>query len=99
MEAELWGPSMAHVVGLPRSMPAMVLEAPGRPLVRQARPLPQPGDPGQVLLRVRVCEVCRTDLHLVAGELPDPRACQKPVSDHGLLRSGPGVGPSCKSIA
>src|SRR3989338_8277020 len=33
---------------------------------------PAPG-PRQVLLRVRACAVCRTDLHVVDGELPDPR--------------------------
>ena len=54
-----------------QTMWAMVCTGPGRPLVRQERPLPQPG-PGQVLIAVEVCGVCRTDLHLVDGELPDP---------------------------
>jgi propanol-preferring alcohol dehydrogenase len=53
-------------------MRAMVLEAPRRPLVPRELPDPQPG-PGQVLLRVRACGVCRTDLHVVGGELPDPK--------------------------
>ncbi len=34
--------------------------------------MPTPG-PGQLLLRVAACAVCRTDLHVVDGELPDPR--------------------------
>jgi propanol-preferring alcohol dehydrogenase len=51
-------------------MRAMVLERPGEPLVLRTRPVPEPG-PGQLLLRVRACAVCRTDLHLVDGELPD----------------------------
>jgi len=52
-------------------MRAVVLDAPGRSLRVVQRPDPQPG-PGQVLLRVRACGVCRTDLHLVDGELePD----------------------------
>jgi propanol-preferring alcohol dehydrogenase len=51
-------------------MRAMVLERPGGPLVLRTRPLPEPG-PGQLLLRVRACAVCRTDLHLLDGELPD----------------------------
>jgi propanol-preferring alcohol dehydrogenase len=54
----------------PEKMRAMVLERPGEPLVLQTRPVPTPG-PGQILLRVRACAVCRTDLHLIDGELPD----------------------------
>jgi alcohol dehydrogenase, propanol-preferring len=50
----------------------MVLEAPGRPLVERELPEPEVG-PGQVLLRVRACGVCRTDLHVFDGELPDPK--------------------------
>jgi alcohol dehydrogenase, propanol-preferring len=50
----------------------MVLEAPGRPLVERELPEPKAG-PGQVLLRVRACGVCRTDLHVVDGDLPDPK--------------------------
>jgi alcohol dehydrogenase, propanol-preferring len=53
-------------------MRAMVLEAPGRTLVERELPMPEAG-PGQVLLRVRACGVCRTDLHVVDGELPDPK--------------------------
>ena len=53
-------------------MRAMVLEAPGRPLVERELPEPKAGS-GQVLLRVRACGVCRTDLHVVDGELPDPK--------------------------
>ena len=47
----------------------MVLEAPRSPLVLRERPVPSPG-PGQVLVRVRACAVCRTDLHVVDDELP-----------------------------
>jgi alcohol dehydrogenase, propanol-preferring len=50
----------------------MVLEAPGRPLVERELPTPEAG-PGQVLLRVRACGVCRTDLHVVDGELEGPK--------------------------
>ena len=50
----------------------MVLEAPGRPLVECELPEPEVG-PGQVLLRVRACGVCRTDLHVFDGELPNPK--------------------------
>jgi propanol-preferring alcohol dehydrogenase len=51
---------------------AMVLNSPGRLLVPVQRPIPEPGD-GQLLVRVRACAVCRTDLHIVAGELPFPK--------------------------
>src|SRR6266849_10591663 len=53
-------------------MKAMVLEAPGRPLRETELPDPKPG-PGQVLLRVSACGVCRTDLHVADGELPHPK--------------------------
>ena len=54
------------------AMLAMVLEGPQRPL--QLNPLPDPGPgPGQVLIRVAACGVCRTDLHVVDGELPGPK--------------------------
>jgi alcohol dehydrogenase, propanol-preferring len=49
-------------------MRAAVLDAPGRPLRAAGVPEPSPG-PGQVLLRVHACGVCRTDLHLRDGEL------------------------------
>jgi propanol-preferring alcohol dehydrogenase len=52
-------------------MRAMILERAGEPLRTAEVPLPEPGA-GQVLLRVRCCAVCRTDLHVVDGELPDP---------------------------
>ncbi len=50
-------------------MRAMVLRAVGGPLVPEARPDPEPG-PGEVRIRVEACAVCRTDLHVVDGELP-----------------------------
>src|SRR5947209_13610884 len=53
-------------------MRAMVLEAPHRPLVAADRPEPTPG-PGQLLLDVAACGVCRTDLHLLDGEVEVPR--------------------------
>jgi alcohol dehydrogenase, propanol-preferring len=53
-------------------MRAMVLEAPGRPLVERELPEPEPAS-GEVALRVRACGVCRTDLHVVDGELPEPK--------------------------
>lgn len=51
-------------------MLAMVLERIGQPLVARESATPAPG-PGEVLLRVEACGVCRTDLHVVDGELPE----------------------------
>ncbi|WP_297296764.1 zinc-dependent alcohol dehydrogenase family protein [uncultured Methylovirgula sp.] len=53
-------------------MKAMVLHKIGAPLVYEDLPDPQPG-PGQIRVRVSACGVCRTDLHVVDGELPDPK--------------------------
>ena len=53
-------------------MLAMRLHRPGEPLRAERLPVPRPG-PGQVLIRVTACAVCRTDLHIVDGELPDAK--------------------------
>ncbi|MBR0681345.1 zinc-dependent alcohol dehydrogenase family protein [Roseomonas eburnea] len=53
-------------------MRAMVLDAASRSVRLECRAEPQPG-PGQVLIRVAACAVCRTDLHVVDGDLPAPK--------------------------
>jgi propanol-preferring alcohol dehydrogenase len=53
-------------------MKAMILEQPGASLVVREMPTPLAG-PGQILLRVAACGVCRTDLHIVDGELTEPK--------------------------
>lgn len=53
---------------LPRAMRAMLFDGVGRPLRAAEIPVPEPG-PGQLLLRVQACGVCRTDLHLLDGEV------------------------------
>jgi alcohol dehydrogenase, propanol-preferring len=53
-------------------MRAMVLERPGEPLAFVERPDPRPAD-GEVRVRVAACGVCRTDLHVVDGELSNPK--------------------------
>ena len=53
-------------------MHAMFLDFPGAPLRAAEVPVPKPG-PAQVLIRVHACAVCRTDLHIVDGELKDPK--------------------------
>ena len=57
---------------VPASMQAMVLDKPGAPLRLVVMPVPEPS-PGQVLVKVKACGVCRTDLHVVDGELPHPK--------------------------
>ena len=52
-------------------MRAMVLQKPGSPLQMQELPIPKPVA-GQVLIRVHVCGICRTDLHVVDGDLKHP---------------------------
>lgn len=53
-------------------MLAMTLEKPGEPLELRDLPIPEPAE-GQIRVKVRACGVCRTDLHLVDGELPNPK--------------------------
>jgi propanol-preferring alcohol dehydrogenase len=50
----------------------MILETPRQPLRERDLPVPKPG-PGKVLVRVGACAVCRTDLHVVDGDLPAPK--------------------------
>jgi alcohol dehydrogenase, propanol-preferring len=54
------------------AMRAMVLGRPGQPLVMRERPVPRPR-PGEILVAVSACGVCRTDLHVIDGELPHPK--------------------------
>jgi propanol-preferring alcohol dehydrogenase len=53
-------------------MKAAVLQKPGAPLVIEERDVPSPG-PGEILIKVRACGVCHTDLHLAAGEWRLPK--------------------------
>src|SRR5674476_735722 len=54
------------------AMRAMVLDRPGTPLVMRERPLPV-ASAGELLIEVKACGVCRTDLHVVDGELAHPK--------------------------
>lgn len=74
-------------------MRAMVLHGAGQALRLENRPLPEPG-PGEVRLRVEACAVCRTDLHVVDGELPAPRLPLVPGHEIvGVVEAlGPDVG-------
>ncbi len=69
-------------VGGAAVMQAMVLDRPGRPLIPVRRAVPRPGA-GQILVRVAACAVCRTDLHVVDGELTEP--CLPIVPGHEIV--------------
>jgi propanol-preferring alcohol dehydrogenase len=73
-------------------MKAMVLGRPGERLRLAELPVPEPGA-GQILVRVRACAVCRTDLHVVDGELPEPKLPLVPGHEivGEVARLGPGV--------
>jgi alcohol dehydrogenase, propanol-preferring len=73
-------------------MRAMVLEYPGVPLEMRERPIPQPG-PGEILLDVAACGVCRTDLHVVDGDLTQPKLPVIPGHEivGRVVAAGPGV--------
>jgi len=70
-------------------MRAMVLHRPGEPLRAEEQPRPRPG-PGQLLLQVKACGVCRTDLHVVDGELSEPALPLIP--GHQIVATVAGVG-------
>ncbi len=57
---------------IPSTMKAMVLERRGEPLREREVAVPAPG-PSQLLIEVHACGVCRTDLHIVDGELTEPK--------------------------
>lgn len=65
----------------------------GEPLVEERRARPEPAS-GQVLLDVRACGVCRTDLHVIDGDLPDPRLPIVPGHEIVGVVSGTGAGVS-----
>ena len=77
-------------------MHAMVLTAPGAPLRFQRREDLAPG-PGDVRVRVSACGVCRTDLHVVDGELPD--IVYPIVPGHEVVGRVEALGPGVTSLA
>jgi alcohol dehydrogenase, propanol-preferring len=65
----------------------------GGPLRFGERPDPRPG-PGEVLVRVRACGVCRTDLHVLEGDLPLHRG--QVVPGHEIVGEVTALGPGCE---
>ena len=77
-------------------MRAMLLEAPGRPLRESEVAVPKPA-PRQVLLRVLACAVCRTDLHVIDGDLPEPKLPLIP--GHEIIGAVTEAGPEAERWA
>src|SRR3712207_8456127 len=74
----------------------MILDVPGEPLRVAEVPVPEPGE-GQLLLRVHCCAVCRTDLHVVDGELAHPSLPLIP--GHQIVGTVEKIGGSAGSFA
>src|SRR5262245_10055091 len=77
-------------------MRAMVLESPRQPLRQAEIPRPRPG-PQQILIQVRACGVCRTDLHVIDGELADPKLPLVP--GHEIVGTGVEIGEGVERFA
>jgi alcohol dehydrogenase, propanol-preferring len=77
------------------TMRAMVLDGPGHALRLTEVPVPRPAH-GQVLIRVHSCGICRTDLHVVDGELTHPKLPLIP--GHQIVGRVIGVGPGTAAI-
>lgn len=74
----------------------MVFDGPGQPLRQAETEVPEPAA-GQVLLRVHACGVCRTDLHLMDGELPDPKLPVTP--GHQIVGAVAGLGENVEGFS
>lgn len=76
------------------AMTAMQLDGVGAPLRAVTRPLPQPGE-GEIRIRVAACGVCRTDLHIVDGEV---MACWPIVPGHEIVGTVEALGAGVSSF-
>jgi alcohol dehydrogenase, propanol-preferring len=76
-------------------MHAMVLKAPGIPLEWTELPDRQPG-PGEIRVKVAACGVCRTDLHVLDGELPDP--CMPIIPGHEIVARIDAIGSHVEGL-
>jgi propanol-preferring alcohol dehydrogenase len=74
----------------------MALKTPGEPLSLQIRDVPVP-QPGQLLLRVKACAVCRTDLHVADGDLPQARECIVP--GHEIIGEVKAIGEGAQGFS
>lgn len=78
------------------NMRAMVLERPGMSLTMRESPLPAPGA-GELLIAITACGVCRTDLHVVDGDLPQPKL--PIVPGHEIVGRVAAIGPGITGFA
>ena len=85
-------PRQLACAGLNQCMTAMMLAHAGSPLCKTDLEIPKPGS-GQVLLRIQACAVCRTDLHVVDGELPNPKLPLIP--GHEIVGTVAALGEGC----
>jgi propanol-preferring alcohol dehydrogenase len=82
-------------MNIPQTMKAMLLNVPHTPLRLAEIPVPTPG-PGKVLLKVRACGVCHTDLHIVDGELTEPKLPL--VLGHQIVGTVAGFGSALSEV-
>ncbi|MGN8068871.1 zinc-dependent alcohol dehydrogenase family protein [Mucilaginibacter sp. 22184] len=80
----------------PGYMRAMIFEKAGQPLTLKQVPVPKPAD-GQVLLKILACGICRTDLHILDGELDQPKLPLIP--GHEIIAAVAGWGKDVKEQA
>jgi len=76
-------------------MRAMVLHTQGQPLTEAQVPIPEPG-PGRLVLKVRACGVCRTDLHVLDGDLNEPKLPLIP--GHEIVGTVEALGPGIEKF-
>jgi len=77
-------------------MQAMLFDRPGQPLRLAELPVPTPG-PNQILIKVAACGVCRTDLHIFDGELPQPKLPL--ILGHEIVGHVTELGPGVEGVA
>lgn len=76
-------------------MRAMIMQSARRPLVHREVPRPEPA-PDQLLVRIGACAVCRTDLHVLDGELEYPKLPL--ILGHEIVGRVEGVGPAVRGF-
>jgi propanol-preferring alcohol dehydrogenase len=83
-------------MAIPSHMQAMLFDRPGQPLRLAELPVPAPG-PNQILIEVAACGVCRTDLHIVDGELSHPKLPL--ILGHEVVGKVAALGPGVEGLA
>src|SRR5258708_3564533 len=91
------GPNGRYTSGIPpeNAVRAMVLKQPGAALEWMDLPDREPG-PGEIRVKVAACAVCRTDLHVVDGELPAPKL--PIIPGHEIVGRIDAIGPGVEAL-